>query len=251
MSNDIDLIGERFARLVVIDKSEPPKIEDNSKRRYWLCICDCGSEVIASTSSLRSERKKSCNCLQRDRTSKLGAKNDVLFIGDDVKIIDSNGKNFYVDRCVYDDKIKNSDMYWFVTNIHGINYVSSSYHGLNVYLHRYIMNPDNNNIVDHIDGDGTNNRLSNLRIVSQRKNTWNRGISSLNTSGYKGVSLVGRTQKWKASICVNRKNIHLGFFDDIQEAVEARKMAEIKYYGEYSRQYGNVCDKTEDDINIE
>ena len=90
-----------------------------------------------------------------------------------------------------------------------------------------------------------------MRIVTPQQNAFNRAIQTNNTSGHKGVSLVKRNNKWLARIGFNGKRIVLGTFDSYEEAVEARKMAEIKYYGEYSRQYGNACDKTEDDINIE
>jgi hypothetical protein len=54
-----------------------------------------------------------------------------------------------------------------------------------------------------------------------------------NKSGIIGVCWNKREEKWVAQIMLNNKNIHLGRFDDLEEACEARKEAEIKYFGEF------------------
>ena len=131
------------------------------------------------------------------------------------------------------------------------NYGYCVHTNLNIKLHRYIMNCPEDMVVDHIDGDGTNNKIENLRVVSIFQNNMNKGTAKNNTSGYKGVCWNKEKQKWQSRIQIDKKQLFLGCFDDIQEAVEARKDAEIKYYGEYSRQYGSICDKTIEDINID
>lgn len=83
--------------------------------------------------------------------------------------------------------------------------------------------------IDHIDGNGLNNRLENLRAVSDSENKRNLRKYSNNTSGVSGVIWHKASQKWLAQIKVNRKNIHLGSFIDKSEAVAARKAAEAKY----------------------
>lgn len=88
--------------------------------------------------------------------------------------------------------------------------------------------------VDHIDGDGLNNRRSNLRLASTAENGRNRKINSNNTSGANGVSWDAHNHKWRALIYLNGKKIHIGLFDDLHEAVKARKVVELKLYGEYS-----------------
>lgn len=82
---------------------------------------------------------------------------------------------------------------------------------------------------DHIDGNGLNNRIDNLRAVSQTENLRNQRKYSNNTSGVSGVSWHKLTQKWMAHIRVNRQRIHLGLFADKSEAIAARKAAEAKY----------------------
>lgn len=69
MPAKIDLIGQRFGRLVVVSEAG----SRNGKVR-WNCICDCGNEVVVDTSSLRSGNSKSCGCYQRYMASITGVK---------------------------------------------------------------------------------------------------------------------------------------------------------------------------------
>jgi len=83
--------------------------------------------------------------------------------------------------------------------------------------------------VDHINGNGTDNRWINLRSVKRVENARNVKLLSSNTSGHAGVGWDVHRNKWRARITVNNKTKHLGRFDRIQEAVDARKHAEIEY----------------------
>lgn len=89
--------------------------------------------------------------------------------------------------------------------------------------------------IDHIDGNPSNNKISNLRLVTHSQNCKNRKINVNNKSGYKGVNWHEKSQKWRAYISLNGKWILLGFFLKKEEAIEARKKAESEMYGEYSR----------------
>lgn len=82
--------------------------------------------------------------------------------------------------------------------------------------------------VDHINGDGLDNRISNLRVVTQKENNRNRRIPSINTSGVIGVNIVSGTGKWQARIGTGSGRKHLGYFDDFDDAVKARRNAEIE-----------------------
>ena len=89
--------------------------------------------------------------------------------------------------------------------------------------------------VDHIDGNGLNNCRSNLRAATKQENGCNRNKQKNNTSGRKGVGWNKQHQKWQAQIQVNGKQIHLGYFDDIEDAVRAYNQAAKKHFGKFAR----------------
>lgn len=80
--------------------------------------------------------------------------------------------------------------------------------------------------IDHIDGNKTNNIISNLRDVTVAMNGKNSKIKSNNTSGFNGVCWCKTKLKWKARVTVNKVPKSLGYFEDIEKAVSARKVAE-------------------------
>lgn len=84
-------------------------------------------------------------------------------------------------------------------------------------------------VIDHLNHIPYDNRIENLRITTQLSNTRNNKRSKANTSGTTGVMWREKEGKWLASITVGRKRIYLGRFNDKISAVEARKLAEIKY----------------------
>ena len=99
--------------------------------------------------------------------------------------------------------------------------------------HRIIMAMQGYDItgleVDHIDGDGLNNCLSNLRLIKHRENALNQGRHINNTSNYVGVYWDKSTKKWKAEIQIRGKKKHLGRFLNKEDAITARKNAEKLY----------------------
>ena len=101
-------------------------------------------------------------------------------------------------------------------------------------LHRRLLNFPNGE-VDHINGDGLDNRKFNLRACTNSENHMNRGKQKNNTSGFKGVMQYGRFGKWKAQIVVKRKNIHVGCYDTPEQAAVAYNTAALKYHGEFAR----------------
>ena len=68
MSN-IDLTGQKFGRLTVIDRADDYVPPSGSKRPMWNCLCDCGSLVKIRQSSLINNESKSCGCLQKELLS--------------------------------------------------------------------------------------------------------------------------------------------------------------------------------------
>jgi hypothetical protein len=84
-------------------------------------------------------------------------------------------------------------------------------------------------MIDHINGDKSDNRLCNLRDVSRHQNSRNAKRGSANKSGVVGVSFHALHKKWQANIKVNGKLLHLGSECGFFEAVCLRKSAERRY----------------------
>mgnify|MGYP003653768617 CR=1 FL=1 len=105
----------------------------------------------------------------------------------------------------------------------------------NANLHRVIMGEPHGWQVDHIDGDGLNNRRNNLRLATFGQNSQNRRINSNNKSGFKGVCFHKHSGKWRGQIRSNYKTISLGYFASPEEAHAAYCLASEKYHGEFGR----------------
>lgn len=82
--------------------------------------------------------------------------------------------------------------------------------------------------IDHIDINGLNNKIENLRLSNPSKQMFNQKISKRNTSGVRGVSYKKKDDMWFAKIMIKGNDIHLGAFTDKQDAVKARKKAEVE-----------------------
>lgn len=108
-------------------------------------------------------------------------------------------------------------------------------HRRTVYMHRAILGAPRGVQVDHVDGDGLDNRRGNLRAATQSQNNLNRRIGKNNRSGYKGVLWFPRTGRWQAVIKVNRSRRHLGYFSTPKEAHEAYCAAAKELHGEFAR----------------
>lgn len=89
-------------------------------------------------------------------------------------------------------------------------------------------------IIDHIDHNTINNKKENLRICTNSENSRNQIKNKNGTSKYKGVDWKHREKKYRARICVNYKNIHLGFFEKEKDAARAYNEAAVKYHGSFA-----------------
>lgn len=103
------------------------------------------------------------------------------------------------------------------------------------YMHRIIAGTPPSAQTDHIDGNGINNRRSNLRDATPSQNMHNQRISAANTSGAKGVYFNKATGKWQAQIHLGGKKHYLGRFSSVAEAAAAYSSASTHFHGEFGR----------------
>lgn len=89
-------------------------------------------------------------------------------------------------------------------------------------------------LIDHISKDRLDNRKSNLRTVSKSQNSLNTKLRKDNKSGCRGISWDKERNKWFVRIAVNRKNIALGRYKDIGDAINAYNEAAKKYHGKFA-----------------
>jgi len=116
----------------------------------------------------------------------------------------------------------------------GIAKYVGNYKTIHLSLARFLMNPKKEQIVDHINGDGLDNKRANLRICTVSENCRNQKKQRRNTSSiYKGVGAFPGG-KFRAYISHNGKYQHIGLFKTEEEAAIAYNFYAKKYFGEYA-----------------
>lgn len=166
---------------------------------------------------------KNCNLSKR----KL---NKYYFLKDCVIGVTNNtGCDFYIDYINYH---KVCQYTWYED---GQGYIRANINNKNIRLHTYIIGDiKQNQCIDHINHIKSDNRICNLRVVTNSQNQMNRGKTITNTSGVKGVFWHKLKKKWQANLQINKKLLYLGIYKDKQEAIQARIKAEQKYFKKYN-----------------
>lgn len=135
-----------------------------------------------------------------------------------------------IDCIVDDDKWHElSQIKW---NKEKSGYINTYMNKTMVLMHRYLLNPDKNQLVDHINNIRYDNRISNLRIVSAAVNAHNKLKKTNCSSKYIGVSLNKKTKRWTSYINFNSKQILLGEFNIERDAAKAYNNKAIELYKE-------------------
>ena len=141
----------------------------------------------------------------------------------------TQGKRAIVDDEDYDML---SGMKWHVRGEYAVH---SEYHYPKnpgtTSMHKLIMPTPEGKVIDHINGNGLDNRRSNLRIVAQAQNCMNKKPYS--SSGYKGVTFDARYNSWQARIGINGKRITLGSCKTAIEAAKLYARAAKEIQGDY------------------
>lgn len=243
-------VGDKYGDWEVLSRGNNKLVKDGKRgevlKKTWLCKCKCGycnettREVLDD--NLRKGQSKGCGIKSKILNGKNNKKyNTYNLVGEYGIGYTSNEEEFYFDLEDY-DKIK--DYCW---HKHKDGYLRTRIDvvdGKNKYIlmHNLIIGFLDKTCkynVDHINNKPNDNRKENLRICLHKDNMKNVKLNSRNKSGFKGVYYSKTENKWKAYITVDGNQIHLGTFKNKEDAIKIRKDNEIKYFGEYSREYRN------------
>ncbi len=187
------------------------------KSRYsWKSLyrCSCGTEKLMLDNNVKSGKSKSCGCLQKKAASK-NSKTHGLF-GTRTHSIWQGIKG----RCL----VKSNGNY---ANYGGAGItICDRWLKLENFVEDMGLAPEGMTI-DRIDGC-LGYSVDNCRWATYREQAVNTKISTRNKTGIRGVSYLKSRKKYIARITVNNKTTCLGYFDDIEDAASARRIAEIE-----------------------
>lgn len=121
-----------------------------------------------------------------------------------------------------------------------LGYGRFRYRGQLYYIHRVVWELHNGpllegQMIDHINGIRSDNRLENLRIATVTQNNQNTTKRSFGKSKYKGVSWHKQCGKWRSELTVDKKRIHIGLFELEEEAAKAYNKEAVKVFGEFAK----------------
>lgn len=221
----IDLTGRRFGMLVVIERDHAAK----SQHTRWVCQCDCGKQASRAGSDLKAGDTWNCGCSGfRQHWEPIPAEDG------SVGIPLTQGKVAWIDARDLDTVRPHV---WSTTrfNSKATFYALGHIDDRAVSLHRFLTNAASGEVVDHADGDGLNNRRSNLRITTHAANMRNTRKRTGTSSRYKGVSWDGSRSKWQAYLSVDGRRIVLGRFDREEDAARAYDVAAKQYHKDFAK----------------
>lgn len=281
----VDETGNRYGKLVVIERVGTKIYPSGQKKPIWSCLCDCGTVIEVPAQSLRAGQYQSCGCGRKDlKTDWTGVKQGKLTVVSRAEGIKERGGRTTVRwlcecECGGSIILKSSALKNGSTSC-GCAYKRREKHGHTVKaepsptftswhaMMQRCLNPnhqayqlygaigitvcerwrDFSNFLEDMGErpEGTTlNRINGAEIYSLETCEWatyslqayDQKKRSTNKSGVTGVCWDKRMNKWEAYISVDKKKVSLGFFDDVPSAAEARRCAELKYYG-FTKQQG-------------
>ncbi len=215
-----DITGKKFGRLTVIEPAPRPD-GIKSHNQFWLCRCQCQKEVVVCGRSLRSGNTKSCGCLLKEQARESKTKHGMkgtrlynIYKGMKQRCYNPNNKD-YKDYGARGVKVCDE---WIGENGF-INFSKwAMTHGYSDDLTIDRINVDRGYFPDNCRWADYFTQANNRRPRSS-------------TSGHTGVCK-SPNGKYIAQIQKNGKMYRLGYFDTLEEAIEARERAEREFYPE-------------------
>ena len=217
------------------EKKKYPNRIPLAERKQFCCVCGepfsshYDGKPYCNKHYLRMYFNGTLELKQRERT------NEYIIEGDVSKIVTKAGEVILADAEDVDLLKRYS---WCVSKQ---GYAVANIDGIARKMNRYVLGFDecNGKTVDHINRNKLDNRKSNLRFATQAENSRNCNKTVGSVNPYVGVRKVG-SGRYVARITYNRKGIHIGTFDTLSEAIEARKQGELKYHKEFAQHLSAV-----------
>ncbi len=140
------------------------------------------------------------------------------------------GRTSFVDSNNYNQL---AEMKWWCGGVNKHRYAYTIINSKVVLLHRFLMTPQKDFEVDHINHNTLDNRKENLRIVTRSQNMMNSSLRKDSKTGFKGVTFKKSHNLYAARITLNKKEHFLGYFKTPEDAYKERQRATIVLHKEY------------------
>jgi hypothetical protein len=243
--NKIDYTGMQFGNRLIIRNycidddwlSIGKIIPEKRKDQYVLGKClNCGSIIPTDKRNMKIQPPKRCTfCSNIGNHHQIKTNTNSWVIKNDIGVCNVLFKNQVVNFLVDSDMVDICKQYvWRIAQKRNKYYVvtGSSKKGTMIYLHQMILGkPDDNNEIDHIDGNSLNNTRSNLRYVSHQENVDNIKATRIdNQIGIRGISYDRRGKKYVVDFTYHDKRYYVKPWNTIEEAVWCRRCFE-DYFG--------------------
>lgn len=237
MGKFVDLTGQKFGRLTVIERAEDKITKRGTPLIMYKCKCDCGNECTVLGANLKHGKTSSCGCYAREVSSKT-----FKYSGTPNKYRSREGYGICIASNTKEEILFDLDDFplikkyrWSVAtpNKRGYKTVVGKVDGKLWSMARYLMKDKGieGMCVDHINRNSLDNRRSNLRVCTIQDNTCN--MKPKNRLGVKGVCFIKRN-KFEAKIKRDDKIYHLGIFNTMKEATDTYDKKAAELFGEYA-----------------
>lgn len=212
-----DLTGKRFGRLLVAERSE-----NRNGKVSWKCFCDCSNIKIVTSNMLVSRHTRSCGCLHREELSKRTKTHG--HTANNTTTPEFRSWFSMIRRCT-----KENDHAYPRYGGRGIK-ICDRWLSFSEFLKDMGERPSKDHSLDRIDVNG-NYEPSNCRWATNVEQARNKRC--FNSLGKPGIYL-SPNKKYLAKITHTtngiKSTVHLGTFNDLESAIQARKEAELKYW---------------------
>lgn len=238
MGKLIDLTGERFGKLTVLHRVQNRVQPSGQSKSQWMCLCDCGNQIIVAGQNLRNNHTLSCGCLISEKASTVSKKyNNYKIINNIVYIYFNDNDEYTMVNLDKWDEIPYIKEFCWCKDGYGYAYahipiaLRDKFKKKHIKLHQLICPCEYGYEPDHLDRNKLNNLTNNLIPKTRMRNMRNVGLRNCNTSGYIGVTWDKSKKKWYSYIEVYYKRMNLGHFEHKNDAIKARLQAEADYFG--------------------